>query len=95
MKKLILFLSLFAFMLGGCKGKDISRPNYIEFAEQQVENENPLYEYYYTITETNDENIVLITIYRGVYFEDIKFIRYSVYGVYFYNIEEGKEYAIR
>ena len=92
MKKLGIFLLLLLGLgLGGCK--DIptkEKPNYIQFADELVENENPKYEYYYVITETNDPNIVIITFYRGVFYDELRFMVYRVAGAYQYNIEEGR-----
>ena len=96
MKKLLLFLSLFGFMLAGCSRNTLfEKPNYIQFAEEQVDNENPLYEYYYSITETNDKNIVIITIYKGSIIKNSKYSVYDIEHIYVYNIEEGKSYALR
>lgn len=92
MKKLMLFLSLFAFMLGGCKGKDISRPNYIEFAEQQIAEKYSREIKYYSIVETNDENYVAIYIYCI----DTVSPKYNeIDAIYLYNVVEDTWYVIR
>ena len=89
MKKLMLMLSLFGFMLAGCNEKE--KPKYIQFIEEKIEPSLSREEvnYYYTIEKTNDENIIIIKIY---YTNDLIKVGKLSY-TYIYNIETDEYYS--